>query len=76
MSIHVKLYTTYVRTILEYASQVWSPVLKLNIDRVEGVQRYFTRRVLYRENLEYLNRSEYLGVSTLEQRRMKADLVF
>ncbi len=42
---------------------------------MECVQRYFTRHVLYRENLEYLNRSEYLGVGTLEQRRIKADLV-
>ncbi len=43
---------------------------------MERVQRYFTRRILCRENLEYLNRSEYLGVDTLEQRGIKADLVF
>ena len=42
---------------------------------MERVQRYFTRRILCRENLEYLNRSEYLGVDTLEQRGIKADLV-
>ena len=39
-----------------------SPVLKLNIDRVDSVQRYFTRRVLYK----YLTRIEYLGVCTLD----------
>ena len=43
---------------------------------MESVQRYFTRHILCRENLEYLNRSEYLGVQgTLEQRRIKAHLV-
>ncbi len=73
---YVKLYKTYVvHPILEYACQVWSPFLKLNIDHVESAHRYFTRRVLYRENLDYLNRIEYLGVGTLEQRRIKADLV-
>ncbi len=72
---YVKLHTTYVHPILEYASQVWSPVLKLNIDRMESVQRYFTRHVLYKENLEYLNRIDDLGIGTLEQRRIKADLV-
>ncbi len=75
VTLNFMLYTTYVRPILEYASQDWSPVLKLNIDRVENVHRYFARRVLYRENLEYLNRSEYLGIGTLGQRRIKADLV-
>ena len=68
------MYTTYVRPILEHTSQVWSPVLKLNMDHVESVQRYFTRHV-YRENLEYLNRIEYLGLGTLEQRRIKEDFV-
>ena len=43
---------------------------------MESVQRYVTRRVLYRENLEYLNRIEYLGVETLEQRRIKADVSY
>ena len=30
---------------------------------------------LYRENLEYLKRIDYLGIGTLEQRRIRADLV-
>ena len=32
--------------ILEYASQIWSPVLKLNIGRIDNMQRYYTRRTL------------------------------
>ena len=42
---------------------------------MESVQRYFTRCVLYRGNVEYLNRIDYLGIGTLEQRRITADLV-
>lgn len=32
-----KMYICYVRPVLEYASQVWSPVLKGNIDKIEKV---------------------------------------
>ncbi len=39
----LEMYATYVRPILEYCSQVWSPPLKQNIDRIESVQIYFTR---------------------------------
>ncbi len=72
---YLQMYSTYVRPILEYASQVWSPVLKLNIDRIENVQRYYTRRILRRDNLSYLGRINHLELETLEHRRVKADLV-
>ena len=37
------LYTTYVRSILEYACIVWSPFYKTHIDRIESVQnKYIT----------------------------------
>ncbi len=39
---YVMLYTTYVCFILEYASQVWSPILKLNIDRDISLDVYYT----------------------------------
>ncbi len=64
---YLQMYSTYVRPILECASQVWSPVLKLNIDRIENVQRYYTRRILRRDNLSYLDRINHL--------ELKADLV-
>ncbi len=44
------LYTCYVRPVLESATQVWSPIQKDNIDRIETAQRYFTRHVIGPEN--------------------------
>ncbi len=43
---YLKLFTTYVRPVLQYASQVWSPSLIKNIEKVESVQRYFTKGIL------------------------------
>ena len=71
---YLKLFLTYVRPVLEYASQIWSPILKENINRIENVQRYFTRRLLYNDHLSYSDRLELLKIETLEQRRIKSDL--
>ena len=72
---YVRLYTCYVRPILEHTSQVWSPALKCNIDKVEHVQRYFTRRLLIGENLSYENRLLRCNLEALELRRLRYDLV-
>jgi len=37
-SCQVLAYFTYIRPILEYASVVWSPFIKTNIDKIEMVQ--------------------------------------
>ena len=72
---YLKMYVCYVRPVLEYASQVWSPILKGNVDKIERVQRYFTRRILYSYNLEYGQRLEHCKLDSLEQRRLKSDLL-
>ena len=41
----LKAFFTYVRPILEYCSPVWSPHLKYLIDRIESVQKFFTKRL-------------------------------
>ena len=71
---YLKLFLTYVRPFLEYASQVWSPILKENINRIKNVQRYFTRRLLYNEHVSYSDSLELLKIETLEQRRIKSAL--
>ncbi len=71
---YLTLFTTYVRPLLEYASQVRSPSLITNIDKIESVQRYFTRRILENINVCYLDRLQRLKTDTLEQRRIKAKL--
>jgi ribonuclease P/MRP protein subunit RPP40 len=39
----VKLYTSYVRPILEYANLIWAPVLQRDIDLLDKVQRRATK---------------------------------
>ncbi len=55
------LYTCYVRPVLASATQVWSPIQKGNIDWIESVRRYFTRRVIGPGNLSYENRLDRLN---------------
>ena len=69
-----RAYVTYVRPILEYASNVWNPHLLKNINALERVQRYFTKRITVLRNLPYDERLALLDLDTLESRRLKADL--
>ena len=45
LGIHSKIsaYTSYVRPKLEYATVIWSPYLKKDIDRIERVQKRFVK---------------------------------
>ncbi len=72
-----KAYTSYIRPILEFNSPVWSPLNSVNIDKLEKVQKLFTRRVFSRCGLEpvaYHFRLKFLNLESLERRRRKADL--
>ena len=40
-----KAFCTFVRPILEYSSVIWNPVYKYDIDKIEGVQRRFLKRL-------------------------------
>ena len=69
-------YTSLVRPILEYASPVWNPHTKQNIDKIEMVQRRAARYVLNRfhNTSSVTNMIETLGWRSLEYRRMDASL--
>ncbi len=75
----VNLYKTYIRPILEYNTCTWSPFLKAEIDRVESVQRKFTRTLCQRANIKfssYSDRLQQLKLESLQSRRIKNDLIF
>ncbi len=77
-NLHIQLYKTYIRPILEYNTCTWSPHLQQDIQQVESVQRVFTRRLCQRGNIKfnsYNERLEVLKLETLESRRMKNDLI-
>ena len=72
----VKVLIAYVRPILEYASQVWSPSIVNLIYKVERVQNLFTKRILSVANLPYNECLNKLGLHRLESRCLCLDVLF
>ncbi len=75
----VHMFKTFVRPTLEYASPIWSPYLRKDIDLIERVQKYFTRRLPGFDGtyLERLSALEGIGIDLdiLELRRLQTDLI-
>jgi hypothetical protein len=69
------IYKTYIRPHVEYCIQVWSPHLKKDIQCLEKVQRSATRLVPSLRKLTYEERLRRLGLTTLEKRRQRGDLI-
>ena len=69
------LYTTIVRPHLEYASPAWSPNRKGDTKAREAIQRRATKIVPNIKNLAYDERLKSLGLTTLEERRNRGDLI-
>ena len=69
----VKVFIAYVRPILEYASRLWSPSNVNVINRIERVQRLFTKRIWSVAHLPY---NERLGLQRLESGRLYLDVLF
>ena len=72
----VFLYTTYIRPCLEYNTQVFSPYLLGDINKMERVQRSFTKRLNNLSELSYQERLARINIESLEVRRIYFDLVF
>ena len=60
---------------LEYASSAWSPYRKLDIKILESIQKRATKLVPSLRNLSYIERLNALGLTTLEERRKRGDLI-
>jgi hypothetical protein len=70
----LKAYKAYVRPILEYCSPVWSPFYLKDIALIERVQKRFTRKIM-RKLKPYKVRLTELNLKSLEERRIKLDLI-
>ena len=69
------LYPTFIRPHLEFAASVWNNLSKENIKKIEGVQKRATKMVIELRTLNYEDRLKELGLTTLEVRRKRGDLI-
>ena len=70
----IRAFVVFVRPLLEYASAVWCPYKKFLIERIESVQRRFTKKLFGMSLFNYENRLIRLKIDCLEIRRLKTDL--
>ena len=71
----IKLYKLYVRPHLEYAIQAWRPWYQADIDLLESVQRRAVRMASNLTSSEYGDRLLECGLTTLEARRERGDMI-
>ena len=71
----LSLYTTHIRPILEYNTEVWSPLFKKDIDLIESIQKKFLKRITGFSGLSYLERMHQCNLESLELRRIRRDLI-
>jgi hypothetical protein len=74
-----KAFYSMVLPILEYGSVVWCPLYSKDVNKIEAVQRRFTKRAQYRCGMKkecYVDRLSRWKIQTLEVRRLYIDLVW
>jgi len=54
---------------------IWSPHTVCNVSKIEPYQRWFTKRIKVVYGLDYSQQLIFLGLETLEVRRIKYDLI-
>ena len=72
----VGMFVTYIRPLLEHNSEIWSPLYIQDIDRIEGIQRKFTKRIKGLFHKSYNERLRICNLEWLELRRIKTDVTF
>jgi len=71
----LQLYKSLVRPHMDYCVQVWRPHLQKDIALLESIQRRYTKRIVSCKDLPYDDRLKHLGLMTVNDRMMRADLI-
>ena len=74
-NVWLRLYKTYIRPHLEYAAQAWSPWTQQDIRVLEDVQQRAVRMISGLHSQTYQDRLLELGMTTLEERRVRGDML-
>ena len=73
--IMVPIFTSFIRPILEYGNVVWFPYKRKDINKIEDIQRSFTRFITGMNGLDYEQRLSTLKLPSLEFRRIRGDMI-
>lgn len=71
----VSLYKTLVRPKLEYCVQAWRPFLKKDVIGLEKIQHRATKMIKECRGLKYEERLLMTGLTTLDDRRTRGDMI-
>jgi ribonuclease P/MRP protein subunit RPP40 len=71
----MRLYKGIVRPLLEYGIQAWRPYKMGDIAMMERVQRRATKMIYGLWRVTYEDRLKLLGLTTLEKRRQRGDMI-
>ena len=74
-AIILKLYKALVRPHLDYCTQAWRPHYQKDINTLEAVQKRATRMVSGLQETSYDSRLALLGITMLETRHIRADML-
>ena len=75
---YINLYKTHILPIIEYNSTTWNPNLITETQDLEKIQQRFTKQLCKTTNIkfsDYYHRLKILKLETLEERRIKQDLI-
>ena len=71
----IPLYKSLVRSHLDFASPIWSPMSMKLVEQIESVQRRATKQIPGMRDLTYAERLRKLKLPTLSYRRIRGDMI-
>ena len=71
----ISLYKVYVKSLLDYASIIYSTYYMYLIDFLENAQRNFTERLHALCNLNFIDRLRICNTESLELKRIRSDIL-